>query len=75
MANDTIVTDKEIEVHDPRLYARRAVLHGVAGGFDAVTDAHVSQYRELGFLSIEDDLLPCGGDTDQPVRGEGRGHA
>lgn len=58
MTNDTIATDKEIDAHDPRLYARRAIVQGIAGGFDAVTGAHVQQYRELGFLSIEDAFTP-----------------
>jgi len=46
--------DKEIELHDPRLYSLRAIVQGIRGGFDAVTDAHVEQYHALGFLSIED---------------------
>lgn len=54
MTTAPIATDRDIEQHDPQLYARRAVLQGIPGGFDAVTDAHVAQYRELGFLSIED---------------------
>jgi len=50
--------EKPIELHDPRLYARRAVVEGVRGGFAAVTPAHLEQYRELGFLSIEDAFTP-----------------
>jgi phytanoyl-CoA hydroxylase len=58
MATNPITTDKDIALHDPRLYARRAVAPGIPGGFDAVTDAHIQQYRELGFLSIEDAFTP-----------------
>ena len=54
MTTDTILIDKEIEAHDSRLYARRAVVPGIAGGFDAITDDHIQQYHELGFLSVED---------------------
>jgi phytanoyl-CoA hydroxylase len=58
MNTHPIQTDKDIALHDPRLYARRAVAPGIPGGFDGVTDAHVQQYRELGFLSIEDAFTP-----------------
>lgn len=54
MAHEAIATDPNIELHDPRLYARRAIVQGIRGGFDAVTDAHVEQYHALGLLSIED---------------------
>jgi hypothetical protein len=54
----TIPTDKDIDLHDPRLYARRAVVQGVPGGFDAVTDVHIEQYQTLGFLSIESAFTP-----------------
>lgn len=45
-------------MHDPHLYERRAVVSAIAGGFDAITDAHVRQYQELGFLSIDDAFTP-----------------
>ena len=54
----TVPIEKPIDMHDPRLYTRRAVVQGVRGGFDAVTDAHLDQYRQLGFLSIEDAFSP-----------------
>ncbi len=54
----TIATDKDIELHDPRLYARRAVVQGVPGGFDAITPGHIEQYQTLGFLSIEEAFTP-----------------
>lgn len=58
MANEPIAIEKVIELHDPRLYERRAVVQGIAGGFDAVNDAHVEQFRTLGFISIEDAFTP-----------------
>lgn len=58
MATEAIPTDKDIEIHDPRLYARHTIVRGVSGGFDAITGAHLEQYRELGFLSIEDAFAP-----------------
>ena len=53
-----VPVEKPIEMHNPGLYARRAVVQGVSGGFAAVTDAHLEQYRELGFLSIKDAFSP-----------------
>jgi len=54
MTHETVAIDRDIELHDPRLYARREIVQGIRGGFDAVTDAHVQQFHALGFLSIED---------------------
>ena len=47
-----------IERHDARLYETAQIAQGIAGGFDAITDRHIAQYRELGFLSIEDAFTP-----------------
>lgn len=47
-----------IDLHDPKLYSRKAVIEGVQGGFDAITEAHIAQYREYGFLSIENAFTP-----------------
>jgi phytanoyl-CoA hydroxylase len=59
MTSNAIQSDPTIvEPHDPHLYERRAVVPAIAGGFDAITDAHVQQYRELGFLSIDDAFTP-----------------
>lgn len=57
--SSTINTEPSVvELHDPHLYERCAIVPAVSGGFDAITDAHVQQYRELGFLSINDAFTP-----------------
>ena len=50
--------EKVIDRHDARLYETAQIAQGIAGGFDAVTDDHIAQYRELGFLSIENAFTP-----------------
>lgn len=54
-----VPAETPIEMHDPRLYTRREVVQGIRGGFDAVTDAHIEQYQQLGFLSIEEAFTPA----------------
>jgi phytanoyl-CoA hydroxylase len=58
MSNQPMTTDKNIDLHDPNLYVRRAIVNGIEGGFDAITAAHLDQYRQFGFLSIEDAFSP-----------------
>ncbi len=67
MTTDAIPTDKDVDLHDPHLYSRRAVVQGVRGGLDAITDAHLQQFRELGFLSIEDAFTP--GEVRESIAG------
>jgi phytanoyl-CoA hydroxylase len=55
----TMQTDPIIDMHDPALYAHTTSVNGIRGGFDALTDAHIEQYRELGFVSIEDAFTPA----------------
>lgn len=55
----TMIVDPAISPHDPALYARRTAVAGVPGGFAAITDAHLAQFNELGFLSIEDAFTPA----------------
>ncbi len=59
MSPEPMPAEKPIDLHDPLLYTRRAVVQAIPGGFDAITDAHIEQYRELGFLSIDDAFDPA----------------
>jgi phytanoyl-CoA hydroxylase len=59
MTSSSIQSDPSVvDLHDPRLYERRAVVTAIRGGFDAITDAHIEQFGELGFLSIDDAFTP-----------------
>lgn len=47
-----------IEQHAPELYSVRTIADGVQGGLDALTDAHVRQYHEQGYLVVHDAFTP-----------------
>ncbi|MCH8289478.1 phytanoyl-CoA dioxygenase family protein [Candidatus Poribacteria bacterium] len=40
--------------YDPNLYHYDKVAEGISGGFEAVTDEHVQQFHEQGYLVIND---------------------
>ena len=48
----------QIELHAPELYTVRTVADGVRGGLDALTDAHIAQYHEQGYLVVHDAFTP-----------------
>ena len=45
-------------LHDPALYTVAEIATGIAGGFDAITDAHIAEYHDKGYLVIHDAFTP-----------------
>ena len=56
--SDPISAYAPIEMHVPELYAVRHVAEGVVGGLDGLTNAHLAQYQQQGYLVVHDAFTP-----------------